>query len=80
MPKKSKSFAFLVLCHNQEDYIIEHLESIKYLSLKYGHNIDKDIIINDDFSNDSSPELIKTWLYKNKKRRIYGKNFRYIFF
>jgi hypothetical protein len=64
---KSKSFAFLVLCRNHEDYIIEHLESIKFLSLKYGHNIDIDIIINDDFSNDSSPELIKTWLSKNKK-------------
>jgi hypothetical protein len=67
MPNKSKSFAFLVLCHNQEDYIIEHLESIKYLSLKYGHNINIDIIINDDFSNDSSPELIKTWLDINRK-------------
>jgi|LakMenE01Jun11ns_1017448.scaffolds.fasta_scaffold9754347_1 hypothetical protein len=67
MPNKSKSFAFLVLCCNQEDYIIEHLESIKFLSLKYGNNIDIDIIINDDFSNDSSPELIKTWLYKNRK-------------
>ncbi len=64
---KSKSFAFLVLCRNHEDYIIEHLESIKFLSLKYGHNIDIDIIINDDFSNDSSPELITTWLDKNKK-------------
>jgi hypothetical protein len=67
MSNKSKSFAFLVLCHNQEDYIIEHLESIKYLSLKYGDNIDIDIIINDDFSNDSSPKLIKTWLDKNRK-------------
>jgi hypothetical protein len=67
MSNKSKSFAFLVLCHNQEDYIIEHLESIKYLSFKYGHNINIDIIINDDFSNDSSPELIKAWLDKNKK-------------
>ena len=67
MPNKSKSFAFLVLCHNQEDYIIEHLESIKFLSLKYGNKIGIDIIINDDSSNDGSPELIKTWLYKNRK-------------
>jgi hypothetical protein len=67
MPNKSKSFAFLVLCRNQEDYVIEHLESIKFLSLKYGKNIDIDIIINDDSSNDSSPELIKTWLDKNRK-------------
>ena len=66
MSNKSKSFAFLVLCHNQEDYIIEHLESIKYLSLKYGDNIDIDIIINDDFSNDSSPKLIKTIYYRTE--------------
>jgi hypothetical protein len=76
MPNKHKSFAFLVLCRNHEDYIIEHLESIKFLSLKYGRNIDIDIIINDDFSNDSSPELIKTWSDKNRK---FFRNIKIIF-
>jgi hypothetical protein len=63
--KSKETFAFLVLVYNQESYIIEHLESIKFLIIKYGFNIEVDILINDDFSNDNSTKLINFWIEKN---------------
>ena len=63
--KARKSFAFLVLAYNHESYILEHLESIKYLVLKYGHDIDVDLIINDDCSSDRTQKLVDKWLHIN---------------
>jgi glycosyltransferase involved in cell wall biosynthesis len=60
------SFAFLVMTYNHEDYILEHLESIKYLVLTYGLDIDVDLIINDDCSRDQTLVLIDLWLSENK--------------
>ncbi len=51
--KNTSSFSFLVLVYNQESYVIDHLESIKYLVLRYAKNIDVDILINDDCSIDN---------------------------
>lgn len=59
------SFAFLVLAYNHEEYIVEHLESIKYLVETYASCIDVDIIINDDCSRDRTVELIISWLSVN---------------
>lgn len=59
------SFAFLVLAYNHEEYIVEHLESIKYLVETYASCIDVDIIINDDCSRDRTVELIMSWLSVN---------------
>lgn len=60
------SFAFLVVTYNHENYIIEHLESIKHLVLTHGTDIDVDIIINDDNSTDSTRNLIDKWLHLNE--------------
>lgn len=60
-----KKFAFLVLAYNHEDYIIEHLESIKFQIEKYGISIDSDIIINDDSSIDQTRALVDRWLLDN---------------
>lgn len=60
-----QSFAFLVLAYNHQKYIVEHLESIKYLMQTYALNIDVDIIINDDFSRDLTRLFIDTWLLAN---------------
>lgn len=60
-----QSFAFLVLAYNHQKYIVEHLESIKYLMQTYARDIDVDIIINDDFSRDQTRLLIDTWLLAN---------------
>ncbi len=59
------SFAFLVLAYNHQAYIIEHLESIKYLVLRYGSGIDVDLIVNDDCSKDDTQALIEKWLAEN---------------
>jgi glycosyltransferase involved in cell wall biosynthesis len=63
--KSRTSFAFLVLAYNHEHYILEHLESIKYLVLTYGNDIDVDLIINDDCSSDRTQNLVDEWLLIN---------------
>jgi hypothetical protein len=65
--KSRKSFAFLVLAYNHETYILEHLESIKYLVLTYGDDIDVDLIINDDNSSDRTQKIVDGWLLINQK-------------
>ena len=47
MKNLGDGFTFLALAYNHEKYIIEHLESIKYLVEKYGSGINCKIIIND---------------------------------
>ncbi len=61
-----RSFSFLVLAYNHEKYIIEHLESIKYLVNTHGGNINVDLIINDDASKDLTAKLITEWLRVNQ--------------
>jgi len=58
-------FTFLALAYNHEKYIIEHLESIKYLVESYGSSINCKLIINDDCSRDRTVELINEWLDQN---------------
>ena len=59
------SFTFLALAYNHEKYIIEHLESIKFLVESYGSSINCKLIINDDCSKDRTVELIDEWLNLN---------------
>lgn len=59
------AFTFGVLTFNHERYILEHLESIKYLIQEYGGTIAVDIIINDDHSQDKTIQLIQNWLQLN---------------
>lgn len=59
-----KSFTFSILVFNHEEWILEHLESIKYLILRYQPPI-VDLIISDDKSMDRSRGLIESWLASN---------------
>lgn len=59
------SFAFLVLAFNHQNYILEHLESIKYLVETHGTTWDVDLIVNDDASRDQTCTLIDRWLAVN---------------
>ena len=59
------SFAFLVVTYNHQDYILEHLESIKYLVQTHGAGIDVDVIVNDDCSKDQTRSLVDSWLHIN---------------
>lgn len=63
---RTPSFAFMVLTYNHENYILEHLQSIKYLITSFGKSIDVDIIISDDCSKDDTCYLIDRWLKINK--------------
>jgi glycosyltransferase involved in cell wall biosynthesis len=79
MKNLGDGFTFLALAYNHEKYIIEHLESIKYLVEKYGSGINCKIIINDDCSNDRTIELIDRWLGQNSNLfhtvvKLYNKN------
>lgn len=68
MPTKARpSFAFLVVTYNHQKYILEHLESIKYLVQTHGTDIDVDLIINDDCSRDRTQTLVDQWLKINTK-------------
>lgn len=62
---KRPSFAFGIAAYNHQDYILEHLESIKYLVLIHGANIDVDLIVNDDCSVDNTRNLVDQWLKLN---------------
>jgi len=59
-------FTFVSLTYNQEDYIMEHLESIKYQILNFGIGMDFQLIIADDCSCDKTIEYVKYWTFKNK--------------
>lgn len=72
MPDKSldkggsrPSFAFLVVAYNHQDYILEHLESVKYLVERYATEIDVDLVINDDCSRDETRSIVDAWLERN---------------
>lgn len=61
------NFTFLVLTYNHSKFILEHLESIKYLIDNYGKGIDIDIIIADDASRDDTFSLVESWLKENSR-------------
>lgn len=60
-----KTFSFCVLAYNHENYILEHLESIKFLVENYAKEIKVHLVINDDFSVDNTVNLIEGWLSIN---------------
>jgi hypothetical protein len=59
------SFTFVVLTYNHAHYILEHLESLKYLIVKYGDGIAIDIVIADDASRDNTVARAKYWFKEN---------------
>ncbi|GIA73274.1 hypothetical protein VCSRO133_2820 [Vibrio cholerae] len=73
-------FVFMTLMYNHEKYIIEHLESIKFLVELYGEKYKVDLYINDDASTDNSILLVEKWLsvnseiFRNVKRFYNTKN------
>jgi hypothetical protein len=57
------SYAFLILTYNHQEYILEHLESIRYLVETHGTGFDVDLIVNDDCSRDQTSTLVDHWLW-----------------
>ena len=58
-------FTFIVITYNHEEYILEHLESVKYQMINFGKDIVCNIIVADDGSKDRTVELTKFWFEKN---------------
>lgn len=57
-----KDFTFSIITFNHELYIIEHLESIKYLIENFGSNYNFKLIVADDGSRDQTLVLVNHWL------------------
>ena len=62
-----KEFTFITFTYNHSEYIIEHLESIKFLISNYGNTILFDFIMIDDCSKDDTFVIAEKWLNKNKQ-------------
>lgn len=62
---KIEEFTFGVLSYNQEDLILDLLESIRYQIEKYGAGIRMHIVIADDCSKDNTVFIEKKWLEEN---------------
>lgn len=58
-------FTFSTMSYNQSNYIIGHLESIKYQIENYGEGKTFQLLISDDCSKDDTIEVINKWLDKN---------------
>lgn len=58
-------FTFLTVSYNQENFIIEHLESIKYQIEKYAHGREIHFILSDDGSKDRTILFARKWLENN---------------
>lgn len=56
------NFTFAVITFNHESYIIEHLESIRFLIENFGSTYNFNLIIADDGSRDRTVELANQWL------------------
>ena len=60
-------YTFIIVAYNQEQYIIEALESVRYQIEQYGNGRKYQLIIADDYSEDNTRNLIEHWLltYEN---------------
>lgn len=61
----NECFTFAIISYNQQDFILETLESIKYQILHYGSDIRCSLIVGDDHSLDDTIVLIRRWLETN---------------
>lgn len=61
-----QEFTFIMLTYNQEKYVIEHLESIKYQINTYGKGIKINFLLCDDSSVDRTVQVVRNWIDFNK--------------
>lgn len=62
-----KKFIFGILTYNQEQYVLQTLESIKYQKKQYGADREVSLIITDDASKDRTVAVIREWCKKNRE-------------
>ncbi|CRM14245.1 Glycosyl transferase family 2 [Pseudomonas sp. 22 E 5] len=56
------TFTFAILTFNHEAYIVEHLESIRFLIENFGGSYNVNLILADDGSRDQTVALAERWL------------------
>lgn len=59
-------FTFCVFAYNQEDIILETLESIRFQKEKYGAQIAVSLVVMDDCSKDRTVEVVQKWITQNR--------------
>lgn len=59
-------FTFVVMSYNQEEFVIDNLESIKYQIENFGDGIDVDLVFSDDCSTDNTVAYAELWLQENQ--------------
>lgn len=60
-------FTFGVLTYNQENLVLETLESIKFQKKLYGKDRKVNLYIVDDASKDNTVDIVKKWIERNKE-------------
>lgn len=63
--KSNQTYQFLIITYNQENVILNHLESIKYQILTYGSGRDILLSVFDDCSNDLNVNIINDFVFNN---------------
>ena len=59
-------FTFGICAYNSEKFIIPTLKSIKYQIENYGENINCNLVLLDDHSNDKTISIVREWVEINK--------------
>ena len=61
-----EKLTFGVITYNQENFILDHLNSIKYQIENYGEKYSCRLIISDDCSSDNTVDIAKAWIGQNR--------------
>lgn len=61
-----QEFTFGVITYNQENFVLDTLNSIKYQVQNFGNGISIDLVIADDCSSDATCDVIESWVEKNR--------------
>lgn len=64
--ERKAMFTFLTLSYDQERYIIQHLESIRYQIIAHGADEKAVFVLADDASSDRTVEWARLWLRENE--------------
>lgn len=62
-----QEFTFGMLTYNQEDYVFEHLESIKYQIENFGKDVKVYFVLSDDASKDNTVKYVEDWIEAHKE-------------
>lgn len=62
-----EDFTFIMCSYNQQDYVLQQLESIKYQIEHYGHSRKCHFILSDDCSTDDTVAVVRKWVQYNRE-------------